>query len=112
MAKTTLTKQVITTAGVVVSQAAANADGSDFLNSGRCILIVNNGGASPINVTVDSKSSCSQGFDHDIVVAVAAGAEKHIGPFPQARFNDASTGKADVTFSAVTSVTVALVEVP
>jgi len=112
MAKTTLTKQVVSLAGLETAYAAANADGSDFLNSGRAFLHVKNGAASDITVTVNSRQTCSQGFDHDVVVTVTAGEERMIGPFPQARFNDASTGKADVTFSDVTSVTIALVEVP
>ena len=91
--------------------AAADAAGDEFLNSGRTFLIVKNGGTAAINVTVNSQKPCNYGFDHDIVVSVAAGAEEWIGPFSRERFND-SNGKVQVSYSDVTSVTVAIVELP
>ncbi|RJX18505.1 MAG: hypothetical protein C4570_06400 [Ammonifex sp.] len=101
-----LTVQNIALAGLTPSYAAAAAGGDNFTNDGRAFLHVKNGSASSINVTVDSAVPCNQGFDHDITVAVAAGADKMIGPFDPERFND-STGKVNVTYSAVTTVTVA-----
>lgn len=89
----------------------ADAAGDSFVNSGRTFLIVRNGGTAAINVTVNSQKPCNYGFDHDVVVSVAAGAEEWIGPFPKERFND-SNGRVQVSYSDVTSVTVAAVEVP
>ena len=106
-----LTVQVISLSGIVPSFAAAAVGGDAFLNSGREYFHVKNGSAASINATLNSVAACNQGFDHDAVVAVAAGAEKLIGPFPKARFNDAAE-KVQVTYSGVTTVTVAAVRLP
>jgi len=106
-----LTVQVISLTGIVPSLGAAAAGGDAFLNSGREYFDVKNGGGASINVTVNSVAACNQGADHDVVVAVAAATEKLIGPFPKARFNDAAE-KVQVTYSGVTTVTVAAVRLP
>lgn len=106
-----LSVQKVTLSGVSPTFAAADVAGDSFANSGRVYLHVKNGGASSITVTVNSQTACNQGFDHDVAVTVAAAAESQIGPFPKSRFDDA-TGKVLVSYSAVTSVTVAAVEVP
>jgi hypothetical protein len=67
------------------------------------------GALGSINVTINSQKACDQGFDHDIVVAVPNGGERLIGPFSD-RFADAS-GQVLITYSGVTSVTVAALEV-
>ena len=106
-----LTIQTIAVAGVVPTYAAAAAGGDAFLNDGATYFHVKNGGGSSINVTVNSITACDQGFDHDQVVAVANGSEKILGPFPVGRWNDTS-GNVSITYSAVTSVTVAAVKLP
>lgn len=63
-----------------------------------------------VAASVNSQTPCNYGFDHDAVVAVPAGGERVIGPFPKARFNDASD-KVLISYSGVTSVTVAVLEV-
>ena len=79
-----------------------------FMNSGREIVIVKNGGATDITATVDSVRPCSYGYDHDIEVSVEKGKETWFGPFDPARFNTVA-GEAKVTFSSDTNVTVAVV---
>lgn len=105
-----LTVQKITQAGIAPSFAAASAGGDEFANSGRTFLHVKNGGAGSINVTINSQKPCDQGFDHDLVVAVPNGGERVIGPFEPGRFNNSSSRVA-VSYSGVTSVTVAALEV-
>jgi len=107
----TLTKYIVDIDGGKPSFVAAAVDGDDFVNSGNDFLIVKNGGGSSINVTIDSVTFCSYGFDHNLTIAVAAGEESWIGSFPKARFND-ENGKVNVSYSDVTSVTVAVVELP
>ncbi|RJQ25446.1 MAG: hypothetical protein C4589_11285 [Peptococcaceae bacterium] len=107
----TLSKYVVDLDGGKPTFVAATAGGDDFINSGKDFLVVKNGGAGNINVTIDSVALCSYGFDHNLTVAVAASGEEWIGPFPKARFND-ENGKVNVTYSGVTSVTVAVVELP
>lgn len=98
-------------AGLAPTFSGASVGGDSFLNSGRTYLHVKNGGTAAITVTVNSQKPCNYGFDHDAVVSVPAGGEQIIGPFQQDRFND-QNGQVQITYSAVTSVTVAVVEVP
>lgn len=105
-----LTVQDMTLAGLDVVLVAADVAGDLFANDGRTFFLVDNADASPINVTINSVEECSQGFDHDIVVAVPNGESRYIGPFNTKRFNNA-TAQVSVTYSAVTSVTVAAVQV-
>lgn len=107
----TLTVQEIPLTGVAPSYDAATGGGDEFVNSGREFIHVKNGGGGSINVTINSQVNCNQGYDHDAVVAVGASAEKMIGPFPKDRFND-SGGKAQITYSGVTSVTIAVIRLP
>lgn len=102
-----LTIQQLAQAGLNVTFAAASAGGDTFVNNGRVLLIVKNGGGVSVNVTIDSVKPCDQGFDHDIVVAVPAGQERKIGFFEESRFGS----QVSVSYSAVASITVAAVRV-
>lgn len=103
-----LTVQVIAQAGLNPSYGAAAAGGDTFENDGKTYLHVKNGGAGSITVTVDADKNCDQGFDHNASVAVPAGGERIIGPFPLHQY----PAKPSVTYSGVTSVTVAAVRLP
>lgn len=105
-----LAVQDVTPAGLAPTYVAASAGGDEFSNNGRVVLHVKNGGAAEITVTVISAKTCNQGFQHNITVAVAAGSDKMIGPFAPERFNN-DAGRVAVTYSAVTSVTVAALEI-
>lgn len=102
-----LTVQKPSLAGVAPTYEAADAAGDSFPNNGSTMVHVKNGGAAAITVTIDSAKACSYGFDHNIDVVIAAGAEVMLGPFPQARFNDTAQ-RTNLSYSAVTSVTVAV----
>jgi len=107
-----LSPSVSALTGVVLAPAAATAStGDTFANTGKEMLYVKNGSGSSINVTIDAPATCDFNVGanaaHDQVVAVAAGVEKLIGPFPVARFNAA--GLVTVICSAVTTVTVAVI---
>lgn len=102
-----LSVQQILRTGTGVTFASANSGGDSFPNTGNEVLHVKNGGGSSVTVTINSQAQCSFGFDHDETVSVPAGGEREIGPFPKSRFNDTSD-RVNVTYSAVTSVTVAV----
>lgn len=110
-----LTTQTITS-DFTVSLAAAAVSGDAYINDGQTFFVVTNGGASPITVTVEVQrtSIAVPGLGTvtfaDIPVTVAAGATKWIA-VPKGPYND-SNGRAQVTYSAVTSVTVGAVRVP
>ena len=107
----TLTVQQTDLDGVVPSYAAAAGGGDEFANDGRSMLHVKNGSGGPLTVTVNSRVNCSHGFDHDSATIVGAGSESMIGPFDINRFNDPATGRASITYSDVTSLTVAAIKV-
>lgn len=104
----TLTKQSIKHTGLTPSFVAATGGGDDWINTGREFLYVKNGDASPMTVTVNSRVLSNYATDVDVEVSVPASSEKLIGAFPTQRFND-STNKAAISYSAVTSVTVAVI---
>lgn len=64
-------------------------------------------------MTFDSPTTCDFGLaanaGHDNVVAVGPGVERIIGPFPGNRFTSAATGLVSVSYSGVTTVTVAVI---
>jgi hypothetical protein len=93
---------------LAASAATAAAGGGDtFGCQGRELLVVNNGGVSSINVTITANADNFgvTNAAHNLVVAVAAGKTAIIGPLSPVRFRDAN-GNANVSYSAVTSVTV------
>lgn len=101
----TLTVQTPALTGAVVTFAAAAGGGDNFVgNDGRICLRIKTGGTVS-TVTIDSKTPCDQGTDHNVVIAMAATEERTVGPFPVARFGT----QVDISYSAVTALTVAAV---
>lgn len=108
---TDLVPQQLSADGLNPTFTAADVTGNTFTNDGGVFLVVKNGGAAPITVTIDSIKLCDQGVDHDKVVSVTNAQERWIGRFDPSRFNAPATGKVTVTYSGVTSVTVAAIKV-
>jgi hypothetical protein len=106
MAITTLAVTSIGASGAELTYTAANADGMYVAceDTNPTFLKVKNGGSSSINVTCDAITKCSQGYEHDMLVAVVAGKEEEIKI--DSRFINRTTGNAEIYFSAVTDVTV------
>lgn len=110
-----LTTQQIAPAGTTLTFGAA-AGGGDTLTPGdTTFLYVKNGGGSPITVTIDDPNSVGPSgaaqFNPDLSVSVTNGSEKCIGPLSATRFGRSSDGQVAITYSAVTSVTVAAVRI-
>lgn len=73
------------------------------------VLFVNNGAGAPINVTVTVPGNTEFGqAEPDVVVAVANGTSKVIGPFPQELRDD--DGLVTVAFSSTTTITAQLLK--
>lgn len=104
-----LASNPIVKAGVADNLVAAAGGGDSWRNTGNEFLEVLNGGAGSINVTIAAQKACSDfgvsNVAHDIVVAVAAGARKKIGPVDPKVYNDAN-GLAQVAYSGVVTVSV------
>lgn len=115
MARTALASQQVVDEGITVALTAANVDGHSIVGGGEVVLLVQNSSAASINVTIETAATTDSLAIADQVVAVAAGALKAIGPFRATTYDRASgavdAGKVYVGFSAVTSVTVAALQV-
>ncbi|MCF7548901.1 hypothetical protein [Pseudonocardia sp. WMMC193] len=108
MARTSVTTQVVTRAGLAPSFTAPVADG-DIIDPGRVVLHVKTAG-SPVTVTVVTPSTQSGLAVEDLTVTVPASSEREIGPFPKSTFaqpSDAAVGptRVLVDYSTVTGVT-------
>lgn len=112
----TLTVQDITESGVDATYSSAAALGDTFANNaqGRTFLHVKNGDASSHTVTVTAVDA-SQDFagwgtmtKANVSVAIPAGEDRFIGPFPIRAFGN----DPDITYDDVTSVTIAALRVP
>lgn len=108
MARTALSVQQMTSSGLNVAMAAANADGHSVPWSKQMHLRVKNGGGSPITVTpviavsVDGQSVTAK------TVTIPAGEERSIGNLSPDVYAQ-TDGAVHFNFSAVTSVTCAAV---
>jgi hypothetical protein len=102
-----LTTVQVAAGGAVATLTAAAGGGDKFNNTGRERFRVRNGSGASINVTFTAvrAAGCPAETLHDLVVAVAAGAEKVFGPFNTTRFNDAND-QVSVGYSSATTVTV------
>ena len=107
MPRTTLTVLQPTDAGVVLTRTAGDSvNNHDFPNNGATLLVVDNGGLSSINVTLNFAAD-KYGRTGSKIVAVAAGTEKVIGPFIPDLYNH--DGKVQFDLSDDDTVTVAAV---
>lgn len=105
MARAALTVQEIDFDGLEPAYVAAEGDGNSVANTGEQFVHVKNGSGVSVTVTVQTPATV-QGIDIDEVeVAIAAGEERMIGPWPPAVYNQAG-GLVYVDYSAVTTVTV------
>lgn len=106
-----LTTQSLAYPSTVITYAAAAGGGDTAKAADNARLIVRNGSGSSINVTIARfPTTDAEGVaETNMVLAVAAGAERWIGPLYGSRFTNPATGNVEITYSAVTTVTVAVV---
>jgi hypothetical protein len=108
----TLATQSITRAGLTPALTAAAGGGDKLTPDKDTMLMVLNGGGSAVTVTVVTPGTNQIGLNiDDVVVSVAAGATKLIGPFPAQFFANPADGLASITYSGVTTVTVGALKV-
>lgn len=112
MARTVLTSQLLSSAGLTPTTVTPDVSGVQFRNTKRCFLYVLNGSGASITVT----PKIGRQVEGISVVSpprtLAAGAAAYYGPFID---DDEQPGLHDqvfVDFSAITTVTVALMECP
>ena len=92
---------------------AAAAGGGDTLKGGDNVrLLVRNGGGAPITVTIPAYPTTTDygAAIPGLVVSVPAAGEKWIGPLNGSKYTNPATGNVEVTYSGVTTVTVAVID--
>lgn len=109
MARTAITPQSAD-GGATVTFEAANVDGNSYTPARGRILLVDNGSGASVTVTLPTPATVDGLAIADKTVAVAAGAVAAValGPVPYAYLQ--TGGVVHVDYSAVTSVTVAVVD--
>ena len=113
MARTALTPQNFQTAGLTPTTVTPDASGMSFRNNGLMILMVKNGAASDITVTPKIAKTVEGVSVTFPARTVAAGATTFLGPFDEEIYRQlTSTAVMYVDISAVTTVTVALLQMP
>jgi hypothetical protein len=105
-----LSPQQIAVTGTVITYAAAGAGGDSCSPDDRVFLRVKNGSGSSINLTLVVPGTTWGQANPDPVIAVPATTGEVSIALP-AGLVDLSTGLISWTYSAVTTVTVALVRV-
>jgi len=106
-----LSVQQASLAGTPITLTAAAAGGDTFaLPHGACALRVKNGGGAGITVSVAFPGNTPYGVANPprVTATIAAAADVLIGPIPLTAV-DPVTGYVSVTYSGVTTVTVAVV---
>lgn len=102
-----LTPQAVDRDGLTVAFAAADGAGDTAPASDQHVLLVKNGSAGSVTVTLVTPRDVQGLAVADLAVPVAAGAEAAIRLGPRNVFGDAD-GVASWTYSAAASVTVAV----
>ncbi len=113
MARTSVTTQRITRAGLEPVLTAPVADG-DIVDPGNVAVWVDNGSGASITVTAITPGTVSGLAVADLAVVVPAGESRLVGPLPASVFAqpadaDPGANRVLVDYSAVASVTRAVV---
>lgn len=108
-----LTVQDVLITGLEATFENCAAGGDTFANDGNTIIEIVNGDASDHTVTIASQHPDPPAgtAQQNQAVVVTAGERRHIGPFNQRGFNDAS-GLVNLSYDAVTSLTIAVLKIP
>lgn len=109
MPRSAITPQTITIDGLDPTYEAANVDGNSIAGRGRRFLHVDNASAGAITVTLPTPATTGEGLAiEDVAVSVPAGGERmiRIG----GSLFDQGADTVHIDYSAVTSVTVAVLE--
>lgn len=105
----TLTTQNISTTGLVPTYAAAAGGGDAMVADSTSFLHVKNGSGGSITVTLVTPATVDTNLAvGDRAVVVTAGTDQMIA-VPDSLYRDPTTGLASITYSGVTSLTVAAI---
>lgn len=102
--------QTMSQTGLVPSMQACSAGGDTYSPTSQTFLLVKNADGSSHTVTVITTDVVFGQNLPDIAVVVAAGTTALLGPYDPGEVATPGTGLAAITYSAVTSVTIAAIQ--
>lgn len=91
---------------------AASAGGDSWQPSSNTFLAAKNGSGASITITVTTTATIYGQPISNIAIVVPSGAEVFFGPFDPGEVTQPGSGLGNLTYSAVTSLTVAAVRCP
>jgi len=103
----TIATQTISRTGLEAAYSAAAAGGDDFVNTGKEFIHIRNASVGDITVTIVTPATVDGLAVADRAVVVTAAEERFIGPFQTTYYNN-SSGKVALTYSGVTTLTLAV----
>lgn len=106
MARTPLSVQQTSVAGLNLSMSVANADGHSIPGSADVVVVVENASDSAVTVTIPTPATIGGLAIADGGGSVPAGEARHFGPFRAGLFNQADA-TVSINLSAAASVSVA-----
>ena len=114
MARTALVVNEVVHGGLDLTDAlaAANVDGHSIQNTGQEAIVVDNGDASPISVTVVTPLTRNNLAVADEVIVCAANVQTIIGPWKDTQLYNQADQTVDIDFSAVANIEVAAIKIP
>lgn len=111
----TLAKQAVTPGGLHPTYAACTGGGDLVTPGPGTVLHVKNASGGSLTVTVTDQGSVApagaSAFVGDLVIAIPAGEDRMINVSDEGRFGRAADGKAVITYSGVTTLTIAALQV-
>ncbi len=90
-------------------EESAAVGGDEFVNTGSELLIIENGDAASMTLTVVTQIMVDGEDLDDKEISVPAGERHLLGPWPENVYND-ENGKVQLTYSSVTSLTVGVLK--
>src|SRR3990167_7912315 len=104
-----LTVQQLTRAGITPTYAAAAGGGGSFPNDGQTFVQFKNTNAAARNVTIATQVTVDgKAVADDVINVPLTTGDVMVGPFPPGIYNDVN-GRVQLTYDAVTNLTVAVV---
>lgn len=111
MARTELTAQETTTAGLTPTTVTPAAEGVQFRRQSSCVLMVTNGSGADITVTPKIARTVEGISVTSPARTVTAGATTFFGPFNENYEQQDGSAAVLVDFSSITTVSVALLSI-
>ncbi|MDP4224815.1 MAG: hypothetical protein Q8910_00395 [Bacteroidota bacterium] len=101
-----ITVTPISKAAVELTYVAATATTGDTIDNGNndTLVSVKNGNAAEISVGIAATTTCDEGFEHDVTIAIPASEERLI---PLTKWVTSSAGLATLICTPAASVTLA-----